>query len=246
LKNEKTLKRPCNIALQYFLYNYFVSFAVGFAEVNLMINRGQRFEFWSSPSLYASLSLLLMCAFYWDIVDLLTPFIFPWLEMGVVLVFVCVSIGALVRAFRARGIEPFQRFKFVVLNAVVALTAMFFPFTEMRSKYDFDVNLSKRMEVIEMVKAGKLSRPYSHNHGICVLPGHLRHLSKSGEIYVSNGQFDSDIVNPRNLHVFFYTFRGILSHFSGFEYVADGTAPEEAADAREIKILSKNWYWICH
>jgi len=215
-------------------------------EADLMIGKRQRFDFWSSPSLYASVILLLLYVFYWDLIYLLTPFIFPWLELGVVLVFACVSIGALLRALMMRGVQPFQRFKFVILNAVVALTALFFPFTEMRNRFDFEVNLNKRMEVIELVKAGKLERPHSYNRRICLLPKRLRYLSKSGEIYVSNGRFDDGDRTDKNLHVLFYTYRGMLSRFAGFEYVADGTSPEESADAREIRILGNNWYWISH
>jgi hypothetical protein len=193
---------------------------------------------WSSPSLYASVLLLLTNFFYWDGMDLLTPFIFPFIAMTVAFVFICVMCCALVKACMVNTESLSERFRFVVLDLNVALTAMFFSFTDFRNVCDFNLNFNRRMEVVELARSDKLSRSHSYNQCVCALPPDLKYLSKGGgEVIVSRDSADT-------VHVLFYTYRGILSHYSGFQYSSDGKPPVDLDKRAEIVPLRKNWYWL--
>lgn len=194
---------------------------------------------WFSPSVYASFLLLLTNLFYWDGVDLLSIFIFPQIATAVVSVFACVFIGALVKACRTKTEKLPRRFRFVALDLMVALVATFFPFTEFRNRCDFNLNLGRRMEVVEMAGDGKLSPSHDYQ-AVCALPVGWEYLSKGGgEVIVTE-------IAPHTFHVLFFTYRGILARYSGFEYSSDGKPPCDAIDAKEVELLHKNWYWIAH
>lgn len=205
------------------------------------------FSEWSSPSVYVSFLLLATCVFFWDGVDLLTPFIFPLIAATVWALFIGVLIGALVKAQSAKNQALSRRFRFVIIDLVVALVAIFFPFTNVRNFCDFNFNFNKRMEVIEMARNAKLSRPHDYNRTVCALPSGFEYLSKGGgEVIVTDANNHTDKMDPRSFHVLFYTFCGILRHYSGFEYSADDKPPSDAKDARETVHLRKNWYWVAY
>jgi hypothetical protein len=50
--------------------------------------------------------------------------------------------------------------------------------------------------------------------------------------------------------VFFYTYRGILSHYSGYLFVPTGADPRSFRDAADRRIAfdrrSANWYFLTH
>jgi hypothetical protein len=205
---------------------------------------------WVSPSVYASLLLLATSIFFWDGMDILTPFLFPFVEMAVWALFALVFVGAVVKAFTSTS-EPFdRRFRFVALDLAVGLIAYFFPFTQVRNTLDFNLNFNQRTAVVEMIKDGKLSRPHDYNQTVYALPVGWQHLSKGGGEVIVNNKNPPDHsdqgtrkIDTRSLHVFFYTFRGILDRHSGFEYAADGK-PTDASEAKEIVPLRENWFWL--
>ena len=204
-----------------------------------------RIRGWSSPSVYASALLLLTNFFFWDGVDLLTPFIFPLLAAVVVIVFGCVFVGASMKAFRSRGEGLPRRFRFVAVDLATALIATFFPFTEFRNYCDFNLNLDKRMEVVEMAKEGKLAN--SRHSRVCALPAGWEYLSKGGgEVIVSEAGNGASKAEPRAIHIFFFTFRGIMARHAGFDYSSDGSPPPDVSEAKAIKRLRNNWYWVSY
>jgi hypothetical protein len=99
--------------------------------------------------------------------------------------------------------------------------------------------------VIKLAREGKLSHPKAGFDDVYSLPAGLKYLSTSGGVIVSGADSQTNKVNSQPLTVFFYTWCGILSnHYSGFEYTADGKPPWDANDAKEVKLLRKNWYWV--
>jgi len=210
-----------------------------------------KFQFWlsewSSPSLYGGLLLLATCIFYWDGMDLLTPFIFPLIAFAVRVLFIGISIGALTKGCLTRDQAIVRRFRFVILDLVVALVAIFFPFLEVRLFCDFNFNLNKRMQVVEMARSGTLRRPHGYNRTVCALPLGFEYLSKGGgEVIVTDGNNTIGDIDRNSFHVLFYTFRGVLSHYSGFVYTADAKPPVDYIDAKEIRFLRKYWYWVAN
>jgi hypothetical protein len=193
-----------------------------------------------SPSLFASMALLTTCYLFWDGMDLLTPFLFPLLAAGAWIVFGTVFIGALVKACKARGTLVW-RFRFVLLDVFTLLTAVFFPFVAVNLWVDFNFNMPARNAMIRLAEQGKLERPYSYNRSLCLLPLWSRYLSKGGGDVVISASND-----PNHLHIFFFTYRGILARHSGFEYSADDKPPQDAAEAREIQHLRTHWYWATY
>jgi hypothetical protein len=83
---------------------------------------------------------------------------------------------------------------------------------------DFRLYRAERERVVELVRSGQL-RP-AGTELLLPLPAPLAHLSRSGEIEVLPGERPA---------VLFYTFRGLLDHYSGFAY-GDGDAPPEPGD----------------
>lgn len=130
------------------------------------------------------------------------------------------------------------------MNLLIALLAGFAPLAEWKSECDFYLNLPARMQVVEMVKNNKLERPYDYNRELCTLPFWLKGLSKGGgDIVVTDGTTSTSKVNPSRLHIFFFTYRGVLDRYSGFEYSADDKPPVSSSKAKQVLHLQTNWYW---
>jgi hypothetical protein len=204
------------------------------------------FRTWMSPSLYASTAIILVSVFFWDGIDFLTPFLFPLLAAIIWLTFIGIFIGSIAKAFHVKEGGLFYRFRLVFLNIFAAIVAIYFPWGEWTITCNFNLNLPARMQVVELAKENKLKH-YDYNKDMCALPSHLKYLSKGGgDVIVTDKNKSSDKIDPATLHVFFFTFRGILDSYSGFEYSADDKPPSDAMDAREISHLQKNWYWVAY
>ncbi len=128
------------------------------------------FVYWSSPSLYASLVLLLTNLFFWNGMDLLTPFLFPFVAMASHFLFACVFSGALVKACMVKAESLRGRFRFVFLDLIVAMIAIFFPFTEFVFSCDFNLNFNQPMEVVKLAREGKLRHPKGRYDDVYSLP----------------------------------------------------------------------------
>jgi hypothetical protein len=92
-----------------------------------------------------------------------------------------------------------------------------------------------------MVKDGKLVPNVSHNPTLIHLPDSLGTLSLGG----------NDIVATReegDLHVFFFTFRGILDNYSGFMYSESGGKLEQPDFRGDTLIestkMADHWYYV--
>jgi hypothetical protein len=201
------------------------------------------FSWWRSPSFYVSLLLLTITLFLPDLLDLLTPFIFPFLYVTVWALFVVVSIGTLVNAYlKKEGEAVFHRFKFVFLNSAVAVTALVLAISNVQSTLDFNLNFDKRVAVVDMARNGRLSRTFETGLGFA-LPSGWKYLSRGGVIIVSDARNARRNFDPKSLRVFFYWFRGILDNYNGFEYSANDTPPTDVAVATRLR---RNWFWVAN
>jgi hypothetical protein len=205
------------------------------------------FRQWFSPSFCACIVLLLTLIFQQSLVDFLTPFLFVPLYGAVWLAFGLVLVGSCIKASRVNQGRKLDRYRFFFLNLLVGLIALIAPFNYYSTLLDFNFNLPQRMLVVEMAKQGGLGRPYSYNKSLYALPDSMKYLSNGGgDVVVTDSSGYADHVSKDNVHVLFYTFRGILSHYSGFEYSADDMTPGGIDEPRQVTKLRKNWYWVAN
>ena len=117
---------------------------------------------------------------------------------------------------------------------------LFFPFNALKTEFDFKVNLSKRTEVVEMVKYGEITE---NDYGNATLPNRYKKLSQSGEIQILRNDTEITVIK-------FWTFRGLMVGNSyGFIYISPDENPtiELAQNGEKIfekKKMSDCWYYV--
>jgi hypothetical protein len=183
-----------------------------------------------------SLAGLLLSILRWQLVAIVTVFIEPLIEFVVFGVFLGVFLWALVYAFIPFREFSCRRFTPIALALMALLIFVFVPFTKIVTMTDFALNLSKRTAAAEsIIHSATSGAAISGGRGDRVsLPG----LSDDGQGFYWHTEGKQ--------MVFFFTFRGILGHFSGFVYSANDAPPADGdfgARFIEIKHLHKNWYW---
>ncbi|MFX5233361.1 hypothetical protein ABTC74_19640, partial [Acinetobacter baumannii] len=82
---------------------------------------------------------------------------------------------------------PLKRFKFVLLDVIVALTVALAPIDALMLRANFYINYPSRMHIVELASQGKLARPYSYNKDVCLLPTGFGYLSKGGGDVIVTG-----------------------------------------------------------
>ncbi len=197
---------------------------------------------WALKLALASGSLLLLAMmFQWDIVDLLTPFL--WLPL-LALAWFLVALAAILSiwyAVRHRN-DGRSALQPLAASCGTLLLAFLVPFTQIWVHANFYLKKSAREQVVAKVKSGEYTVNVPHNTDLISLPdGH--DVSKGGNEIIVQGPRD----NP---YVFFFTFRGILDNYSGFLWVPTGKEPQDFRDAgereKEIAYFGGNWYFIGH
>ncbi|WPD22301.1 MAG: hypothetical protein SD837_19175 [Candidatus Electrothrix scaldis] len=186
-----------------------------------------------------SIFLLGMTAGFWELIDILTPFIFPLILMGVLVIFWATLAWSLVHVLRKKRYRNTFSFFPLGVQLLALLIIMTVPFTSIMLDLDFKRNLKERENVVSWVISGELKPNVAHNTSLILLSDEQRHLSKGGgEIMVEKRSGET--------FVFFFTFRGVLDNFSGFMYRSDGSNPQRndfGGDFAEIKQIKENWYW---
>jgi hypothetical protein len=165
-------------------------------------------------------SPLLMCVslFRWTLVDILTPFLQPLLELVVwgsaivILIWAIISMVFTIRRAKLLAVIP------MLISLTGLILAIFVPFTRLVTEYDFRSNFNERKAIVEQIQSGQLKPNVSHSSSLIMLPLNFRQLSKGG------GEVDYETYGSTT-SVFFFTFRGILDNFSGFIYRSDGNDP---------------------
>jgi hypothetical protein len=114
------------------------------------------------------------------------------------------------------------------------------PFTSIYLKFNFAAFQRQRTAIAERLLSPEFEMT-SQSNGC----GHIVNLSGSNWWLSEEGEVMVCASNAKEM-VFFFTFRGILGHFSGFIYSADDAAPQEGDFGGrwiEIEHLRKRWYW---
>jgi hypothetical protein len=146
-------------------------------------------------------------------------------------------------SFALLPFSNFNRRRFTPLAlALVALSIFVFtPFTEIHLKSDFHTYRQRREEAAQRILSSATTGNSTPEGQVEFqkLPETEKSLSDDGEVMVAR----------QKRMVFFFTFRGVLAHFSGFVYSVTDAPPGNAdfegeGDFVETSRLSKNWYWV--
>lgn len=179
--------------------------------------------------------LFLALALQWNIIDFLTPFLMVPLMAVLWLLVISAGIISLVLA-RRKSPRFYRPFWMVV---VVVLCAWFFPFTSIWLKANFWLCREKREEVAQQIFSGKLVPNVAYNQSLIALPADRKYLSTGGgDVLV----YSSGPTTP-STGVFFFTFRGILGHGSGYLYM-NSDAPPMMPDDYKVEKVGPRWYWV--
>ena len=186
--------------------------------------------------------LLVLGAFWqWVIMDWVTPFLFPAVQLigfALLTMSLVVSISTLASRLRkGQGLDVGP----LGINLVTIVLLLLVPFTTLWLDANYYWHRAARIQVVEQVHAGLLKPNVSHNASLIRLDS-LSTLSLGGnEVVVRD--------DPRGSYVLFFTFRGILDHYSGFLYVPTGGNPESYATAVgdhfiEITPIEPHWFFV--
>jgi hypothetical protein len=187
-------------------------------------------------SIISSVLLITINIFRWPLIEIITIFLEPLVELVIGLVFLAGLISGVVYCVRNNRLAALMP---ITISIVTILIVWFVPFTGIALTQDFEANLKGREKVISIIQIRELSPNVSHNESLIALPKEYAHLSKGGgEVVVER---DGD-----TLKVFFFTFRGLLDNFSGFAYISDNTELYQGdfnGDFQEIEKKKEHWYW---
>lgn len=183
--------------------------------------------------------LILINIFRWKLVEILTVFLEPFLELIIGATFLVVLIWSIihftknVRKLKYKALLP------MVINLIALVIVIFVPFTNIMLNLDFNLNLKDREKIVSMVQSGELKPEILYGQNLIQLPEEYKHLSKDGgEIVIEK---DGD-----TLKIFFFTFRGILDNFSGFAYISDNSKLSQMdfnGDFDQIIKKREHWFW---
>jgi hypothetical protein len=194
-----------------------------------------------SIALWSLGSAIFLGSFRWTLVEYLTVFLEPLVEAVATIFFVVSLIWSAIHLLRQRKKEVMNAALPLGVNVVTVLLVVFVPFTRLTIAFDFRVHCATRTEVARDVLAGKYEKEIKHRGSgdLIPLPGRLFYLSSGGEIVRERRGNDTLIL--------FFSFRGVLSSFSGFVYSPDDRPPENGdfnARFSEIDRLRQNWFWV--
>jgi len=187
-------------------------------------------------SLFASLLLIMLAVFRWKLVSVLTVFIAPFISIAVGSFFFIILVSSIIYGLGNKARLKFVAFRPLLINVVAMVIYFFAPIAEWELKYDFVHNLNRRMEVVNAIQSGSLT--LNKNEKLLSLPKQWHELSEDGVILCEKDSSRTTIL--------FFTFRGVLDHFSGFIYRSDSAIPEKSifgGNFHEIEQINNKWYW---
>ena len=187
-------------------------------------------------------AVTLVSVFRWTLVEYLTPFLEPLIEMGIGVFLVIALIWSIVHSVKTWKHGATAALLPVLICLLTATVAIFVPFTALTTDLDFRVHYAARMAVVDDVLAGKYDN-HTESGGsrgdLIALPASLSYLSSGGGEIVRFHHQDRTLI-------FFFSYRGILDSFSGFVYSSDSSPPTNGdfgGQFVEIIPLRKNWFW---
>jgi hypothetical protein len=99
-------------------------------------------------------------------------------------------------------------------------------------------NYDKRMEVVKMLREGRLQAVGDWRVNTMVLPKEMKYLSQMGEVTFSDRNNKADKATSKSLHVHFHVYRN-----GDLQYCAD-EVPDFGEDDLQVLTLGKDWYWV--
>src|SRR5262245_6095259 len=116
--------------------------------------RGLRRRLWVAG--ITSGVVLVVTAFEWSFVDVLTPFLFPVLQIGVWLLFLGSTVWAAL-AFTYGDRRRLQEAVPLLVSVVVGIVVLTAPFTDLWLKVNWHWYKADRERIVRQVQEGKLS-----------------------------------------------------------------------------------------
>ena len=192
------------------------------------------------PAVISSSILVLLQILRWPLVSLLTPFIEPFLELGVAFTVLVVAITSIIHAIRRRKTEGLKAWLPFAICLTAAVIVILVPFNALYLKVNFALLRHRRTNVAQQLLAGKTGtalRPGGRGDLVSLSPTD-HWLSESGEVLIDH--------RDGKTFILFFTFRGILDRFSGYVYSPTDDPPAKdqfLGDGIEINHVAPNWYW---
>ncbi|WP_138752427.1 hypothetical protein [Paenibacillus sinopodophylli] len=198
------------------------------------------FYFMLTIAIIGSTIILFLNIYHLTLVEILTPFLAPFIEiLGVIVFFMCSLIVFVYFVVsksvnRARNGIPF------LLNLIIFILVSIVPFTSIVLDIDFRLNKKDREDVVRMVLDGSLKPNSSDNDLLIRLPEEYKKLSKGGGEIWAEG-------HGQSAQILFFTYRGVMGNMDGFIYTANDSTPDEMLFGGyfiKVKKLDKNWYFV--
>ncbi len=187
------------------------------------------------------LAALFVSLFRWTLVEYLTPFIEPILEIAIGVLLLASLVWSVVHFIRARKQSPKVALFPLAFNVLTIAIVTFVPFSLLTTELDFRAHYRARMAVVSSVLDGRYENLVQSGGGrgdFIALPAQLSYLSSGGDI-IRSRRHNATLI-------FFYDYRGILDSFSGFIYSTDDSPPgngDFGGRFVEIERLRQNWFW---
>ena len=125
-----------------------------------------------------------------------------------------------------------------IILVIIAILVLFFPFRDVKIKYELNLYEEDRLEVINMIKNKELN---SDEIGNVDLPNKYKMLSTSGQVFVYQNSSKEQVIG-------FWVFRGILSGSELLIYSSEGEDlirnNINAYSITNIEMLKDNWYYV--
>lgn len=126
----------------------------------------------------------------------------------------------------------------IIILVATAILVLFFPFRDVKIKYELNLYEKDRLEVIDMIKDNELK---SDEIGNVTLPNKYKKLSTSGQVFVYKNSGKEQVIG-------FWVFRGMLSGSNLVIYSTGGKDLIESSikghPITNIEKLKDNWYYV--
>src|SRR6266567_1678163 len=157
--------------------------------------------------------LLLISATFWSLVDIITIFLTPFLAKAAWLAVGCAALWALGLAVYRRG-RPLRIWLPLAICVVGGASGQWVPFTDLWLRANYHVHRDARRRIVTAFETRQLPAPTAQDSTMVVhLPWAPSTSNGGGDVLVSR--------NATGLSVLFFTYRGILSNYSGYLYRSD-------------------------
>lgn len=126
-----------------------------------------------------------------------------------------------------------------IIILLISIIFFFFPYREVKTKYELDKYEPERLQIIKMIEKGQLKS--NDEIGNISLPNNYKKYSISGEVFLYQNNEKGQVVG-------FWVFRGMLSGSTELIYSTGGKKLIKANETNhritKIKKLKDKWYYV--